>query len=99
MNTMDDMIRRGDAFRLFCRWCAVCPEEKRNPQGCEIMPEFLIEGPPVDAVEVVRCRDCVYYNTAGCADGFGWCEDSVVNTGTTDDFYCARGKRKEDGDE
>ena len=54
--------------------------------------------PTIDAVPVVRCRECVYYNTTGCSDGFGWCEDSVVNTGTHDDFFCARGKRREDGD-
>ena len=54
--------------------------------------------PAVDAVEVVRCRECRYYNTTGCSDGFGWCEDAVVSTGVSDDWYCANGQRREDGD-
>lgn len=49
-----------------------------------------------DIVRVVRCRDCVYYNTTGCGTGFGWCEDAVVNTGVWDDFYCADGERRDD---
>ena len=45
---------------------------------------------------LVRCRDCMYYNTTGCGAGFGWCEDAVVNTGVWDDFYCADGERRDD---
>ena len=50
--------------------------------------------PTIDAVPVVRCKDCVHYNTTGCSVGFGWCEDAVVNTGVCDDFYCADGERR-----
>lgn len=46
--------------------------------------------------ELVRCKDCKNYNTNGCSAGFGWCEDSVVNTGVSDDFYCANGDRRDD---
>ena len=58
---------------------------------------ILREAPTVDAVVVVRCRECKqgeiddpdfpdeYYCHAGC----GW------NKG---DFYCARGERKEGAD-
>ena len=49
-----------------------------------------------DRINVVRCRDCKFYNTTGCGYGFGWCEDAVVNTGVYDDFYCARGERRTD---
>ena len=49
-----------------------------------------------DYVRVVRCKDCVYYNTVGCSDGFGWCEDSIVNTCVCDDFYCADSERREE---
>lgn len=47
-----------------------------------------------DCVPVVRCKDCKYYNTTGCGAGFGWCEDTVVNTGVFDNFYCKNGKRR-----
>ncbi len=45
----------------------------------------------IDAVLVVRCKDCKYYNTIGCSKGFGWCES--MHRGVRDDFYCANGKQ------
>ena len=44
----------------------------------------------IDAVPVVRCKDCKHYNTIGCSKGFGWCEN--IDRGTSDNFYCANGK-------
>jgi hypothetical protein len=49
------------------------------------------EAPTIDAVLVVRCKDCKQYNTTGCSKGFGWCEN--METGTSDDFYCANGAK------
>lgn len=46
--------------------------------------------PTVDAVPVVRCRDCIH------ADEYGHCEMQMF-WGTRDD-YCSRGQRREDGD-
>ena len=63
----------------------------------DMVCEDIEESPTVDAVEVVRCRECKqgevddpdfpdqYYCHAGC----GW------NRG---DFYCAYGERKEGAD-
>lgn len=45
----------------------------------------------IDAVPVVRCKECEYYNTTGCSKGFGWCEN--IDRGTSDNFYCANGKQ------
>ena len=47
---------------------------------------ILREAPTVDAVEVVRCKDCKYFKTWLCQN-----EDSY------DDWFCADGERK-DGD-
>lgn len=59
----------------------------------------LIKGlklePTVDAVPVVRCKDCVSYNTKGCASGFGWCEG--YDRGMMDYDFCSHGA-KMDGD-
>lgn len=52
--------------------------------------------PAVDAVPVVRCRDCKYYNITCCSPGFGWCERSGHNHGTTDDWFCADGVMEHD---
>ena len=49
----------------------------------------------MDDKELVMCKSCKHYNTVGCSNGFGWCEDSIVNTGVRDDFYCARGERRD----
>lgn len=48
---------------------------------------ILREAPTVDAVEVVRCKDCKHRYSDS------WCEYVDYD----DNFYCARGERK-DGD-
>ena len=47
--------------------------------------------PTIDAVLVVRCKDCKHYDTTDCSKGFGWCES--MHRGVSDDFYCANGKQ------
>ena len=46
---------------------------------------ILREAPTVDAVEVVRCKDCKYFKTRLCEN-----EDNY------DDWFCADGERKDD---
>ena len=55
--------------------------------------ECLKQEPTVDAVEVVRCKECVRYNTKGCADGFGWCES--YDHAKMDNDYCSLGAKME----
>ena len=50
--------------------------------------------PTVDAVEVVRCKDCKYYWRNNRQS------DGVVCLATPkDDAYCSEGERREDGKE
>lgn len=50
----------------------------------------VVENAPIiDAVVVVRCKNCEYYNTDGCTDGLGWCEKH--NNGHMDEDYCNYG--------
>ena len=60
----------------------------------------IIRQPPVDAVPVIRCKDCKYYR----ADGDCWHEwdnagriyyQSIINEPNPDD-YCSRAERKEE---
>lgn len=51
------------------------------------------DAPTIDAVPVVRCKECEYYNITCCSDGCGWCEK--MDRGVHDDFYCSCGERKE----
>jgi hypothetical protein len=50
----------------------------------------------INAVPVVRCRECKHYNIVGCSIGFGWCEN--MDKGASDDFYCANGEKLEESD-
>ena len=76
---------------------------KRKMSGADFGGEFWDEAvlasdiksaPTVDAVPVVRCKDCIYsYEEFGfiyCT--FGPYGDCAVPS----QFYCAEGKRKED---
>lgn len=54
----------------------------------DIMPEDVDKAPTIDAVPVVRCRECSYRLPKGTV-----CQLSGV-TITGDDF-CSRGQRKE----
>lgn len=55
----------------------------------------LYDAPAADVVEVVRCKDCVYW------DGRGWdgrCEppsNGLIREYTNYDDFCSYGKRKE----
>ena len=74
---------------------------KRKMSGADFGGEFWDEAvlasdiknaPTVDAVEVVRCKDCVhsYDDLCGLCCTCGVCVDCVVHP----EFYCADGKRK-----
>ena len=57
----------------------------------ENIRELLRDIPAVDAVPVVRCRECKYHNKPPCPMrlSFNWTED---------DDFCSYGKRKEGAD-
>ena len=46
------------------------------------------KAPAIDAVSVVRCKDCEYYD-ADC----GFCD--YWETGRRNDYFCATGERRE----
>ena len=51
--------------------------------------------PAIDAVEVVRCKDCVSYEPEPGTD-LGWCP--VCSFVRWDDDFCSYGERKENND-
>ena len=70
---------------------------KRKMSGAEFGGEFWDEAvlasdiksaPTVDAVEVVRCKDCKYFQTRLCE-----------NENNYDDWFCADGERKDEVNE
>jgi hypothetical protein len=76
-------------------------DEENNPNslGCCVMREF-IKGleltPTVDAVEVVRCKDCEYRHDS-CFAGKGniYCDYHHKYFGLDD--FCSYGERRSDG--
>lgn len=53
--SMDDLIRRGDLF------------VSRDWADCTCPAQVILKAPAVDAVQVVRCKDCKWWNHPGCA--------------------------------
>ena len=53
----------------------------------EEVEQAIKDAPTVDAVEVVRCRDCKHYMTIHCT-----CDGCCIS----DDWYCADGERRTD---
>ena len=102
---MSDYIKREDALAVIygqhIGGKEACENARPNTFGADLR-EIVCEIediPAADVREVVLCRDCKYYNTTGCADGYGWCEDSVVSTGVWDNFFCGRADMRGEADE
>ena len=66
--------------------------------------DWIDEQPTVDAVPVVRCKDCEHHTELTMPEKFQfgnnvvWCDFNDCRTGkklTRDDKYCGYGKRKE----
>ena len=84
------------------RWTEKCPTCKGK--GEIIVDNWLTEGRTeeelarekeealADIVEVVRCKDCKYYQN-DTVFGQGWCNGKSVKK----DDYCSYGERSENG--
>ena len=78
--------------------CATCGEH----HTAEDVIMMIKTAPTVDAVPVVRCRECKKKNKKKCPmtivnfgrDG----KEILVQNHAPDDFYCAAGERKEGAD-
>lgn len=93
---MSDLIRREDVLDFL----QVVPIDL-GYREIDDVEAFIKSLPAVDAVEVVRCRDCKYYDCADIHDaGYDedWSECTAYNIGDIHpDDYCAWGQRREDG--
>lgn len=87
---MDDLISREAAIDALVEELAHRPEgywdSGLNRYDVEVV---LSQQPSVDAVEVVRCKDCKY------AD-FGECTHKLGLIVADDENYCSYGERKDD---
>lgn len=74
--------------------CDLVEQSSILSAGFKQVFEKIVAGEPtVDAVPVVRCRDCKYLYT----DEYGFlaCAESGAMLGPEDDDYCSRGQRRD----
>ena len=89
---MSDTISRQAAIDAFCTQCTVdkpetCSTMRYGDKWCNEVYTIL-NAPTVDAVEVVRCRDCEHKDReSGFCHGRGWPMQLVP-----DDGFCDKGK-------
>lgn len=94
-----DLIRRGDAFTQFQKQYIDTQEGTdhvaiRINIGVTKCIHAMQDIPAVDAVEVVRCKDC-RHNCQPPDKGFAQCErDALIRE---PEFWCRAGQRREDG--
>ena len=50
--------------------------------------------PTIDAVKIVRCKDCKHYSVKGKTTQFGFCGYRYAGTDETD--YCSRAVRRKE---
>ena len=89
---MDDLISRKALLET--PW--VLPDTMTRKQALECFVNILSEAPAVDAVPVVRCRECRHWGTGHCAetDAIKVCEYADYMIGCNG--YCVYGERRED---
>lgn len=60
---------------------------------CETAALFCDNIPDADAVEVVRCKDCEYYENGECVSPYIYMSDGA-HLWPDEDFYCSYGERR-----
>lgn len=86
----------ADALGIgICNFDVFSPEGTLYAEGWNQAIKCLENAPTVDAVEVVRCKDCAKRNTAKCSMNYGDCFKVQIRWEADNDF-CSWGERKTD---
>jgi hypothetical protein len=64
--------------------------------GFDAIKGVIDEAPTIDAVEVVRCKDCLNRDNSCGMGEHKWCR--FLKQTTSPDDYCSYGERREDGE-
>lgn len=65
----------------------------------DVVLELVKQTPTIDAVEVVRCKDCRYFKKIVERSDSGLCYRDLVASAWKENGYCSRGERREDDEE
>ena len=87
-----------DANALIATLEKIAKEDRMDCFYLDEITQEIFDAPTVDAVEVVRCKDCKHWadGVAGCTDHVKCCKIGYYMIG--ENGYCVYGERKtEDG--
>lgn len=59
-----------------------------------LVNQLITKQPTADVVEVVRCKDCKYWNNGYC-EGIPFCGDDASYIETQETDFCSYGERKD----
>lgn len=92
-------MRLIDGDAIIDEYCGDCAYKGTELCGEQVpacgTAMWIVEAPTVDAVEVVRCKDCKYWDKATVRKGFLICPASGMEIMADD--YCSYGERKTNG--
>lgn len=86
-------MRLIDADALFDE---VCEDLEEGEVLYSIPPSYIDDAPTVDAVEVVRCRDCRFYETAEYYPDGTKQLCRLLKRQMCEDAFCSFGERRTD---
>lgn len=90
----DKMLKEYQETFCFNVLCSLCPFlDNIKDDTCQV-EKWINEQPTADVVEVVRCKDCKYWQTDWLTshDGYHYC--AMIDVVIDGDFYCKDGERK-----
>ena len=96
----NDLISRSALIAEHCDGCNAIALGQCDHDVCGAA-QLIMEAPAVDAVHVVRCKDCKHWKQI--RDDRGLCkhetftmDDDVIDPITEPDDFCSYGDRRED---
>ena len=97
-----DYIKRQDAIKELLVWKKAMELRGRSDDAdtYEHSADLMCSIPAADVVEVVRCKDCRFFdNKEGYTPFCGYCNaylDDIYDGDIDENFYCERGERKKE---
>lgn len=84
----------ADALGIcMCNFDVFSPEGTLYAEGWNQAIKLLQNAPTIDAVEIVRCKDCRHMTLE---NGIRWCNVWDRPNGYGDDGFCNYGERRDD---
>ena len=84
---------------IACHECPFLVSDGHDSTECAL-ERFILSQPAVDSVPVVRCKDCRFWKESSglmVCELMIWKSKGFVRLTCTGNWFCADGKRREDG--